>query len=115
MKFTKSYALNIRLSILIVFVLLIFTNNVVAQGFGKKTTTYKIPSTNNSGLIDIFFEYEPVFTIDEFQTASGVKLDLNIVLSTATDLRGSFWYRYLYMREKNGISAECFRIGSRHR
>jgi hypothetical protein len=70
------------------------------QGFGKKTTTYKIPNTSTSGLIDIFFEYEPVFTIDEFENASGVKLDLNIVLSTATNLKGNFWYRYLYMGEQ---------------
>ena len=82
------------------FLVIVFTasNNVAAQGFGKQTTSYKLPSTNSTGLIDVFFEYEPVFTIDEFQTASGVKLDLNIVLSTTTDLKESFWYRYLYMR-----------------
>ncbi len=100
MKTIKSFSLNIIFFIFSFVTFLTVPNESTAQGFGKQTTSYKIPNTSNSGLIDIFFEYEPVFTIDEFQTASGIKLDLNIVLSTATELKGNFWYRYLYMGEQ---------------
>src|SRR5918993_955344 len=71
-----------------------------SQQGAKQLTSFKLPASNRTGLIDIFIEYEPVFGIDQFQDAAAVKLNLNVVLSRATAVKGNFWYRYWYEGEQ---------------
>jgi hypothetical protein len=80
--------------------LLAFPLPCLSQQGGKKLTSFKLPSSNRSGLIDIFIAYKPVFGIDQFQDVAAVKLNLNVELSRATDIKGNFWYRYWYEGEQ---------------
>jgi hypothetical protein len=71
----------------------------LAQG-GKSLTQFKLPASNRTGLIDIFIEYEPVFRVDQIGNEASVILNMNVRLSRANDVKGSFWYRYWYEGEQ---------------
>lgn len=87
-----------RISLWLYCALLVLGVTARAQG-GRQIASYKLPAQNSSGLIDVTFEYTPVFRIDQFEKSAAVLLNMNIKASRAQDLRGSFTYRYRY----NGV------------
>ena len=67
-----------------------------AQGGGTGVVKYELPATYRSGLIDVIFRYEPKFRVDVIGDQSSILLDMNVEPSVASDVKGTFSYRYLY-------------------